>query len=163
MTTQKFAETATDFLPLSEVGQMSGLDYMRKMMAGEVPSTTFARGCNYWISRVESGLVELTGLPHHDHTNAFGGVHGGWYGVLLDTCLTCAVITGLQPGQVQTTLELKINMLRAIPLGTEVVAVGRLEHIGRSTGVARGEIRGTKDGKTYALGTATCLVMAAPG
>nr|WP_097071059.1 PaaI family thioesterase [Rhodobacter maris] len=159
---QKFAETAEDFLPLAEVGKMSGLEYMRKMMAGDVPSTTFAQGCNYWISTVEPGLVELTGVPDHAHTNAFGGVHGGWYGVLLDTCLTCAVITGLKPGQIQTTLELKINMLRAIPLGLEVIAVGRLEHIGRSTGVARGEIRGA-DGKVYALGTATCLVMAAPG
>jgi uncharacterized protein (TIGR00369 family) len=89
-------------------------------------------------------------------------VHGGWYGVILDTCLTCAVITGLHPGQVQTTLEFKVNMLRAIPPGTAVVGVGRLEHIGRSTGVARGEIRGLTDGKVYALGTATCLVMAAP-
>ncbi|MFD2174513.1 PaaI family thioesterase [Rhodobacter lacus] len=162
MTKQRYAETPEDFLPLSEIGKLSGLDYMRKMMAGEVPSTTFARGCNYWISAVEPGRVVLTGVPGHAHTNAFGGVHGGWYGVLLDTCLTCAVITGLQPGQIQTTLDLKINMLRAIPPGQEITAEGRLEHIGRSTGVSRGEIRGP-DGKVYALGTATCLVMAAPG
>ena len=67
---------------------------MRKMMAGEVPTTTFAASANYKITKVEEGLVEVTGTPLFAHTNAFGGVHGGWYGVLLDTCLTCAIITG---------------------------------------------------------------------
>lgn len=161
MSKPKFATGPEDFPPLSVVGQMSGLEYMQKMLAGEVPTTTFAQGCSYRLSKVAPGLVEVTGMPGHAHTNAFGGVHGGWYGVLLDTALTCAVITALKPGQVQTTAEYKVNMLRAIPLDTEVVAVGRLEHIGRSTGVARGEIRGL-DGKVYALGTATCLVMTAP-
>ena len=158
----KFAASADDFLTLAEVTGLSGLEYMRKMLAGEVPTTTFAQGCNYRISKVEPGLVEVTGMAGHAHTNSFGGVHGGWYGVVLDTCLTCAVITGLQRGQYQTTLDLKLNLLRAIPLGVEVVGVGRLEHIGRSTGVARGEIRGVADGKVYALGTATCLVMGTP-
>ncbi len=163
MTPPKFAESAADFLPLAAVKEMTGLEYMQKMLAGEVPTTTFARGCNYRLSKVGPGLVEVTGTPGHEHTNAFGGVHGGWYGVILDTCLTCAVITGLPKGQFQTTLEYKVNMLRAIAPGTEVVGVGRLEHMGRSTGVARGEIRGVQDGRVYALGTATCFVMGAPG
>ncbi|ADE84256.1 PaaI family thioesterase [Rhodobacter capsulatus] len=161
MTEPTYAAGPADFLSLAEVQAMTGLDYMRAMLAGQVPTTTFARGCNYRITRVEPGLVEVTGTPGHEHTNAFGGVHGGWYGVLLDTALTCAVITGLKRGQYQTTTEYKVNMLRAIPPGTEVRAIGRVEHVGRSTGVARGEIVGTADGKTYALGTATCLIMGA--
>ncbi|MFT3689746.1 PaaI family thioesterase [Paenirhodobacter sp.] len=158
---QTFAEGPQDFPPLATVLEMSGLEYMQKMMAGEVPTTTFARGANYRISKVEKGLVEITGTPLFEHTNAFGGVHGGWYGVMLDTCLTCAIITGLPKGQYQTTLEYKVNMVRAIPVGMEVTGVGRLEHLGRSTGIARGEIRGP-DGRVYAFGTATCFLMTAP-
>lgn len=158
----KFAEGPQDFPPLAAVREMSGLEYMQKMMAGEVPTTTFAKAANYRISKVEKGLVEVTGAPQFEHTNAFGGVHGGWYGVILDTCLTCAIITGLPKGQYQTTLEYKVNMVRAIPVGMEVTGIGRLEHLGRSTGISRGEILGS-DGRVYALGTATCFIMGSPG
>lgn len=159
MTEPKYAQSPADFLSLDALREMSGLEFMQKMLAGEVPTTTIARDMNYRISRVEPGLVEVRGTPEFRHTNGFGGVHGGWYGVILDTCLTCAVITGLPRGQFQTTLEYKVNLLRAIPLGSEVLGEGRIEHLGRSTGVARGEIRGVADGRLYAVGTATCFVM----
>lgn len=157
--TERYAESPADFLSLEALHEMTGLEFMHRLMAGEVPSTTIAQTMNYRISRVEPGLVEVTGTPEFRHSNAFGGVHGGWYGVILDTCLTCAIITGLPRGQLQTTLEYKVNMLRAIPIGTEVVGIGRLEHLGRSTGVSRGEIRGVADGRLYAVGTATCFIM----
>lgn len=159
MTDPMFAESPADFLPIAALREMTGLEFMQRMVAGEVPTTTIAREMNYRISRAEAGLVEVTGTPEFRHSNAFGGVHGGWYGVILDTCLTCAVITGLPRGQYQTTLEYKVNMLRAIPIGTEILGTGRVEHLGRSTGVARGEIRGVADGTLYAVGTATCFVM----
>jgi len=159
MTEPMYADGPGDFLPLEALREMTGLEFMHKMLAGEVPTTTLAQAMNYRITAVEKGLVEVRGTPEFRHTNAFGGTHGGWYGVILDTCLTCAVITGLPRGQFQTTLEYKVNMLRAIPIGTEVAGVGRLEHLGRSTGVARGEIRGVHDDRLYAVGTATCFVM----
>ncbi|WP_444443831.1 hypothetical protein [Rhodobacter capsulatus] len=80
MTEPKYAAGPADFLTLAEVQAMTGLEFMQAMLAGQVPTTTFARGCNYQVTRVEPGLVEVTGTPGHEHTNAFGGVHGGWYG-----------------------------------------------------------------------------------
>lgn len=159
MTEPKYAENPGDFLPLAALREMTGLAFMQKVVAGEVPTMALAREMNYRLSHVEEGLAEVRGTPEFRHSNAFGGVHGGWYGAVLDTCLTCAVITGLPRGQFQTTLEYKVNLLRAIPIGTEVIGTGRLEHLGRSTGVARGEIRGAADGRLYALGTATCFIM----
>ena len=37
--------------------------------------------------------------------------------------------------------------------------IGRVDHAGRSTGVATGEIRGVEDGKLYATGSTTCIIM----
>jgi acyl-coenzyme A thioesterase PaaI-like protein len=34
-----------------------------------------------------------------------------------------------------------------------------VQHVGRSTGVAAGEIRGVEDGKVYATGSTTCIIM----
>ena len=87
-----------------------------------------------------------------------GGVHGGWYGTLLDSCMSCAVMTMVPKGSVYTTLEYKVNLTRAIPLGTEIHATGLCDHAGRTTAVARGEIRDA-NGRLYATGTATCLIM----
>ncbi|HEY0212852.1 MAG TPA: PaaI family thioesterase [Paenirhodobacter sp.] len=162
MTEPKIAESAADFLPRETMRTMSGLDFLHKVLAGEIPGMTIASILNYRLSHVEKGMVEVTGTPGHLQTNTFGGVHGGWYGVILDSCLTCAVISALERGQYQTTLEYKVNMVRAIPVGTTVIGTGRLEHLGRSTGIARGEIRGAEDGRVYALGTATCFIMGEP-
>lgn len=62
-------------------------------------------------------------------------------------------------GSVYTTLEYKINILRGLPLGMEIDCIGVTDHVGRSTGVAHGEIRGVEDGKLYATGSTTCIVM----
>lgn len=158
----KYAEGPEDFLTLAQLHEMTGLEFMQKLVAGELPTTTLARSLNYQITTAEPGRIELHGTPGHEQTNAFGGVHGGWYGALLDTCMTCAVVTRLARGQTQTTLEFKVNLIGAIRPGTEVVAIGLAEHVGRSTGVARGEIRGVADGRLYATGSTTCFVMGTP-
>lgn len=44
------------------------------------------------------------------------------------------------------------------PLGTEIQATGTLDHAGRSTAVAHGEIR-DKTGRLYATGSTTCIIM----
>ena len=71
----------------------------------------------------------------------------------------CAVMTTVPRGSYYTTLEYKVNITRALPLGREVLAIGTVDHGGRSTGVASGEIRGAEDGKLYATGSTTCLIM----
>ena len=65
-------------------------------------------------------------------------------------------------GSFYTTLEYKVNITRTIPPGMTVRAIGTTSHAGRSTGVASGEIRGIEDGKLYATGSTTCLIMRGP-
>jgi len=78
---------------------------------------------------------------------------------LLDSCMACAVMTRVPQGSVYTTLEYKINILRPIPTGLVVQGIGKIDHSGRSTGVAHGEIIGLEDGKLYATGSTTCIIM----
>mgnify|MGYP000754528431 CR=1 FL=1 len=73
--------------------------------------------------------------------------------------MACSVMTRVPKGSVYTTLEFKINILRSIPLGMTIDCWGEIDHVGRSTGVAHGEIRGVEDGKLYATGSTTCIVM----
>lgn len=149
-----------DLPSLSDMLALSGLEFMQGILAGTIPGPPIGATLHYALTRVDDGLVEFRGTPEFDVTNPMGGVHGGWYGTLLDSAMACAVMTRVPRGSTYTTLEYKINILRAIPLGTEVACIGTCQHAGRSTGVASGEIRGTADGRLYATGLTTCLIMA---
>lgn len=154
------ARTAADLPSRETLLSMSGLDFMQKMLAGELPHPTIAALTGYRITHVEQGRVLLRGTAGFQHTNPFGGVHGGWYGTVLDTVLGCAVMTGVPKGRWYTTLEYKVNITRALPVGMEVEAEALLDHAGRSTAVSHGTIRGVEDGRVYATGSTTCIIMA---
>ncbi|MGB3409351.1 MAG: PaaI family thioesterase [Jannaschia sp.] len=139
---------------------MSGLAFLEGIRDGDLPPPPISRVLNYRVTEVASGRVVFRGAPAAEHCNPLGTVHGGWYGTLLDSAMSCAVHTLVPQGSIYTTLEYKVNVTRAIPIGMEIVAVGEVLHGGRTTGVASGVIRGADDGKVYATGSATCLIMA---
>jgi uncharacterized protein (TIGR00369 family) len=153
------AQSLSDLPTLDTVVSMSGLEFMQGMLRGEIARPPISVLLNYTLHSVEPGKVVFHGTPQFEHTNPLSGVHGGWYGALLDSCMACAVMTAVPKGSVYTTLEYKVNLTRAIPLGTEIMATGTIDHAGRSTGVSHGEIRGVADGKLYATGSTTCLIM----
>ena len=159
MTAYFVAESPDQIASRDDLTGQSGHDFMRSILDGRLSAPPISGVLNYRLHSVEEGRVIFRGTPEFRHTNPMGSVHGGWYGTLLDSCMACAVMTMLPAGQVYTTLEYRINITRALPLGMEIEAEGVIQHIGRSTGVARGELRGVEDGKLYATGSTTCLIM----
>ena len=79
--------------------------------------------------------------------------------MLLDSAMGVAVHTTLDEGQTYTTLELKVNYVRAMTQDTgPVVATGSVIH--RGGRVATAEARLTDaGGRLLAHGTSTCLIM----
>ena len=153
--------TATNLTDLPETDailSMSGLDFMRGVMDGSISAPPISAVLNYRLDEVDAGRVVFRGTPEFAAMNPIGTVHGGWYGTLLDSCMACAVMTMVPRGAMYTTLEYKVNITRAIPVGMEIIAQGLVQHAGRSTGVASGEIRGAEDGKLYATGSTTCMI-----
>lgn len=144
---------------MTDLATLSGLEIMQMMFDGTLPRAPIAEVLHYDGGSVAPGRVSFIGTPDRSVTNPMGTVHGGWYGTLLDSAMACAVLTTVPAGSTYTTLEYKVNIVRPIPLGTEVEATGVAQHAGRSTGVANGEIRGTADGKLYATGSTTCIIM----
>ncbi|GGX55606.1 thioesterase [Tateyamaria omphalii] len=155
----RLAKDLADLPSQEELLSMSGLDFMQGILDGTVPGPPIGHTLRYALHEVRDGEVTFRGTPEFDVTNPMGTVHGGWYGTLLDSAMACAVMTKVPAGSVYTTLEYKINLTRGIPLGIEIACTGRVDHAGRSTGVATGEIRGVEDGKLYATGSTTCIIM----
>jgi uncharacterized protein (TIGR00369 family) len=70
----------------------------------------------------------------------------------------CAVHTTLGEGERYTTLELKVNFVRAITEATgRVVASGAVIHRGGRIATAEARLA-DEDGRLLAHGTSTCLI-----
>lgn len=154
-----FAQTLEEMASQDDLLGRSGLEFLHDMMAGKISAAPIAGALNFAMTEIADGEVTFEGTPQLHCTNPMCGVHGGWYGALLDSVMGCAVMTRMARGQVYTTLEYKVNLTRAIKVGQKVQAKGFINHVGRSTATAHGDIRGIEDGRLYATGTTTCLIM----
>jgi uncharacterized protein (TIGR00369 family) len=146
---------------IAEPGQLaglSGMDFFAAMRAGKLPPAPIGDTMDFVAIRIEHGSVIFQGQPMRKHYNPLGTVHGGWFATLLDTAVGCAVHSTLAAGRGYTTLELKVNIVRALTDRVPLVrAYGKVIHLGRQTATAEGKIVGP-DGKLYAHATTTCLI-----
>ena len=97
---------------------------MQKILDGTNPGPPIGQTMGYALHEVSEGRAVFRGTPEFNVTNPLGTVHGGWYGTLLDSAMACAVQTKVPRGSIYTTLEYKINILRGIPLGTQIECIG---------------------------------------
>lgn len=153
-----YAQNADDIPGREKLLSMSGLAFMQATLAGDLPHAAIAKLIHAQLHSVDPGKVTFRATPDFNHTNPVGAVHGGWYGTLLDSALGCAVMTVVPQGSWYTTLEYKVNITRALPLGVEVFATGTIDHAGRSTATAQAQIRDAA-GKLYATGSTTCIIL----
>jgi uncharacterized protein (TIGR00369 family) len=110
----------------------------------------------------EPGRIVFQGTPGRQHYNPIGSVHGGYFCTLLDSAVGCAVQSMLPKGMGYTTLELKVNLIRALTDKTGPVrAEGKVIQVGGRVGIAEGRIIDA-DGKLYAHASTTCLIFPLP-
>ncbi|MGH8482174.1 MAG: PaaI family thioesterase [Nevskiaceae bacterium] len=164
MAPQDAARTRTyswqDPLASARAGRvLPGLEFLRKIAAGELAAPPIAHTLDYTLLEVEEGRAVFGLQPAEIHYNPIGMVHGGIPCTLLDSAMGCAVHSTLPAGAGYTTLEIKTNIVRAISRDTGFLrAEGRLIHAGRSTAVAEGRLS-DESGKLYAHATTTCLIL----
>ena len=145
-------------IPLGELARYSGLDLLRRLIAGEYPAPPIAGVLNFTLTEAEPGRAVFRGLPNENHLNPLGGVHGGWAAAIMDLALACAVQTTLEIGEAYTTAEFKVNLVRPItPRTGEVVCEGRVVHRGRTLAVSEASLK-DGSGKLLAFGTETCSI-----
>ena len=136
----------------------SGLDFLQKVLAGELPPPPMAQLMNIRLAEVARGFIVFEGVPQEYHYNPLGVVHGGMAATLLDSALGCCVNSCLDAGDVYTTLELKVNYLRPITVESgRLRAIATVVHIGRTTALVEGRVLDNQD-KVYAYASSTCLI-----
>jgi uncharacterized protein (TIGR00369 family) len=141
---------------------MAGLDLMRGMRDGTVPAAPIAALVGLSLTEVEAGRIVMRLTPAEYHYNPIGTVHGGILATLLDSVMGCAVHSTLPTGRGYTSLEIKVNYVRAVTVASgELAAEGRLVHGGRRSAVAEATLTDAR-GRLCATASTTCLLFDLP-
>ncbi len=153
-----FVNAPNELMDPDQITALSGLEFIQGICTGQLPAPPICKTLNFWMVEAAPGRVVFESEPEFGAMNPIGSVHGGWFGTLLDSAMACAVQTTLAPGQLYTTLEYKVNILRPVmPDGTRYQVIGEVEHSGRRTGVARGKMINLSTSKLHATGSTTCM------
>ena len=137
---------------------LSGLEYLHKIVRGELPPPPIGLLLDFRIAEISEGRAVFRVTPAEFHYNPIGVVHGGVAATLLDSATGCAVHSMLPAGAGYTTLEIKVNYIKALSVDTgEVSCEAKTIYVGGRTAIAEGKIVDSK-GKLYAHGTTTCMI-----
>jgi len=137
----------------------TGLDLLRAIQDGSLPAPPIAELMGYGPAHFEDGRAVFECVPQELHYNPLGVVHGALAAALLDTAMACAIHTKLPIDVGYTTLELKVNYIRAMTVETgRVRAIGEALHVGQRTAVAEGRLVDAKE-RLLAHATTTCLLL----
>lgn len=144
------------------LASMSGLDFVRKIFAGELPQPPIMENVEPFDCTADHGHVVLHSIPGIRHYNPIGSVHGGYAAILLDSAMGLAVHSALPQGSGYTTLEFKISFIRGMSADSGVVRTeGRTLNVGRRAATAEARITDS-NGRLLAHATTTCLVFDLP-
>lgn len=142
---------------------MSGLEGLRYMLAGSHPPPSIASTLGFTLTEVDDGRALFIGHPSDRILNPLGIVHGGWALTLIDSCTGCAAHTTLPANVGYTTVETKVNFVRAItPETGQVRAEGVVVARGRTIITAEGKLTDSR-GRLLAHGTSTLIVLRKEG
>lgn len=155
--------TWSDPVALAQMArQLSGIDFLRWLI-DEKQGVPIGVTLGFSLVEVDDGVAVFQAEAGPWAYNPLGSVHGGWYSAVLDAPLGCALQTTLPAGVGYTTLEFKVNVVRAVRTDTGVLrAVGRLVHRGSRTAVTEARME-DREGRLYAYATSTCLILGESG
>src|SRR5215208_1336911 len=136
---------------------MAGIDYLRTMIDGDLPQPPIAGLLQFDLVEVEHGRAVFTCVPDESAYNPIGAIHGGLICTLLDSVTGCAVHTTLPQGKGYTSVEIKVNYLKAVRVNSGLLtATGTVVKAGSRVGFAEGVVT---DGSGAVVATATSTLL----
>jgi uncharacterized protein (TIGR00369 family) len=133
---------------------------MQAIRDGRLPKARIQDLLGFDLVEVGEGHAVFRLETRPELTNPLGTVHGGIAMTLIDSATGCAVHTTLGEGGSYGTLETKVNLVRAVQVDTgALLAEGNVVHRGSRVATAEARVTGEADGKLYAHGTSTCMIL----
>jgi len=131
------------------------LEVGREMVRGEREAFPVAQLLGLVLKEIEPGRAVFTLEAEERHHNPLGTLHGGVYGDLADAAMGWAYAATLAEGESFTTVELKINFLRAVQQAT-LTAEAKVVKAGATLGYVECEVK-DEQARLVAKAASTCL------
>jgi uncharacterized protein (TIGR00369 family) len=142
--------------------RLAGIDYLRAMRDRQLPPAAIAGLLNFELTEVEEGRVTFTCWPDESAYNPIGAVHGGLVCTLLDSVCGCAAHSTLPRGKGYTSVEIKVNYLKAVRADSgPLSATGTLVRGGSRVAFTEGTVT-DGSGALVATASSTLLVFDLP-
>ncbi len=120
-----------------------------------LPSPPVGKLIGFTLKSIEPGHATFEMDADERHHNPMGTVHGGVYCDLADAAMGFAYASTLGEDDTFTTIELKINFLRAVRKAT-LTAEAKVVKAGSTLGYVECEIK-DQTGKLVAKAASTCM------
>lgn len=148
-----------DPAPTAAAGlSMSGIEYLRAMTDGTLPPPPISGLMDFTMVEADPGRVVFTCRPDESAYNPIGAIHGGLVCTLLDSVLGCALHSTLSQGKGYTSIEIKVNYLKAVRLSSGLLtATGTVVKAGSRVGFTEGVVTDAA-GAVVATASSTLLV-----
>ncbi|HLJ95122.1 MAG TPA: PaaI family thioesterase [Gemmataceae bacterium] len=127
----------------------------QKLLRGELSPPPIARLLGFALKSIEPGHAVFEMEVDERYYNPMGTLHGGVYCDLADAAMGYAYASLLGPGETFTTIELKINFLRAVQK-TTLVADAKVIKAGSTLGYIECDVKDLT-GKLVARVASTCM------
>ena len=131
------------------------LELCQRMVRGEEPPPPIGRLLGFALTAIEPGRAVCSMAVDERHHNPLGTLHGGVYCDLADAAMGLAYAATLAEGETFTTVELKINFLRAVRR-TMLTAEAQVVKAGSALGYVECEVKDA-DGRLVAKAASTCM------
>lgn len=142
-----------------EAMKMDGIAYLQAMSDHKLPLPPLLYTLDFSVSQIEAGNVVFEFTPQEFHYNPIGTVHGGVITAILDSAMGCSVHSLLPAGKGYTTLELKVNFLKAITIKTgKLKTLGKVINLGGRTALIEAQLL-DENNAVYAHAVSTCLIL----
>ena len=131
------------------------LEFAQKLRRGEAPPPPIGRLLGFVLKVIEPGHAVFEMEADERHHNPMGTLHGGVYCDLADAAMGHAYTATLADGETFTSVELKINFLRAVRKAT-LTAEARVVKAGNTVGYVECDVK-DQTGKLVARAASTCM------
>jgi uncharacterized protein (TIGR00369 family) len=125
--------------------EMDGRAFLEAVGRREIPLPPILCVLDITEGSIGDGWIEFSMRPQPYMMNLAGTVHGGVLATLVDSALTCALVTRLPRGMVCVSIDLNMRFFRPARMSAELLtARADVLNAGQTIGTTQGEIRDAK-------------------
>ncbi|MEM3087214.1 MAG: PaaI family thioesterase [Halobacteria archaeon] len=132
-------------------------DYIRLLLEGKAPPAPVMKLVGFSLKSAEPGRAVMEFEADERHHNPGGTLHGGVLCDVADGAMGFAFASTLKEGENFTTVELKINFLKAVKEG-KLKAEGRVVKRGKTLSYIEADVT-DEEGALIAKASSTVMVL----